>query len=142
MALVFVCFVALSGILPSAAVVAAVHKASISSASTGKWLFHVSAGDTPVEHGCVPLKNADNVIFTTPVQVGTPPQSFTVVADTGSSTLIVPSKSCDICQKAGKELFDEESSSSLQKSDANTLMGFGSGEVRDAQLGRSNVAET
>jgi len=54
-----------------------------------------AAGDSA---GCAALTN-HGTHFTIDVDVGTPSQRFSVVADTGSNTLIVPS--CQ-CQKAGK----------------------------------------
>ena len=48
--------------------------------------------------GCAPLDNK-GTHFTIDVEVGTPGQRFSVVADTGSNTLIVPS--C-VCQQTGQ----------------------------------------
>merc|ERR1719421_819486 len=46
---------------------------------------------------CAPLKNMGSH-FTVSIQVGTPGQTFNVVADTGSDSVIVPS--C-ICKESG-----------------------------------------
>eukprot|EP00927_Polykrikos_kofoidii_P057993 TRINITY_DN5226_c0_g2_i1.p1 TRINITY_DN5226_c0_g2~~TRINITY_DN5226_c0_g2_i1.p1 ORF type:complete len:521 (-),score=88.67 TRINITY_DN5226_c0_g2_i1:286-1848(-) len=43
---------------------------------------------------CVPLKN-HGTHFTVAVSVGTPPQMFEIVADTGSDSLIIPSCLCE-----------------------------------------------
>mmetsp|Transcript_125350 Transcript_125350/g.297562 ORF Transcript_125350/g.297562 Transcript_125350/m.297562 type:complete len:493 (-) Transcript_125350:109-1587(-) len=56
---------------------------------TAAQLYHGQA------RSCAPLRNRD-IFSTVEVQVGTPPQSFDLVADTGSNTLIV--QSC-VCQE-------------------------------------------
>jgi len=44
---------------------------------------------------CIPLRNQD-VYFTATVQVGTPPQQFDLVADTGSTTFLLQSCACQV----------------------------------------------
>jgi len=58
----------------------------------------MSYGRVYRNEGCAPLDNK-GTHFTIDVEVGTPGQRFSVVADTGSNTLIVPS--C-VCQQSGQ----------------------------------------
>lgn len=62
------------------------------------------------------------------VQLGTPPQSFEVIYDTGSSNLWVPSTKCkDGC--GGKNLFEAEKSSTYRKNGTKFEIMYGSGPV-------------
>lgn len=51
-----------------------------------------------VASSCVELTNMGS-FFTVATEVGTPGQSFDVVADTGSNTLVVPSCACTYCNQ-------------------------------------------
>ncbi len=70
-----------------------------------------------------------DLIWTTQISVGTPPQNFTVVFDTGSADLWLPDVSCEsssIC--AGKHLFNENASSTYNASDGrNFHLAYGGG---------------
>merc|ERR1711988_705564 len=78
---------------------------------------------------CAPLVNSENSFYTAPVRVGTPPQTFDLVADTGSSDLIVPSKQCAICEASQKKTFDHEASSTIIITEMTYELSFGSGDV-------------
>jgi len=88
--------------------------------------------------GCAALSNR-GTHFTIDVEVGTPPQTFSVVADTGSNSLIIPS--CH-CQRAGKcdktdRCFvgsNKSSSFHLEVGDdqepVSMVLSFGSGQIQ------------
>lgn len=63
-----------------------------------------------------------------PVQIGTPAQTFTVVYDTGSSNVWVPSKSCTNCG-SGKTEYDSSASSTYVKNGTAFNIMYGSGPV-------------
>lgn len=45
--------------------------------------------------GVVPQKNSMNIYYYGPITIGTPPQNFTVLFDSGSANLFIPSINCD-----------------------------------------------
>mmetsp|Transcript_11037 Transcript_11037/g.21912 ORF Transcript_11037/g.21912 Transcript_11037/m.21912 type:complete len:589 (+) Transcript_11037:54-1820(+) len=47
------------------------------------------------------LKDYDEMLFTCDVEIGTPPQKFSIVPDTGSSNLWVMDSSCEDCDASG-----------------------------------------
>ncbi|THH27341.1 hypothetical protein EUX98_g6858 [Antrodiella citrinella] len=79
----------------------------------------------------VPLKdffNGTDLQWTGPLEVGTPPQTFTVVFDTGSDTLEVPSTACG-APCANQHSFDPTKSSTFIDGgdDTVTTLVFGTG---------------
>ncbi|CAG8678550.1 16552_t:CDS:2, partial [Acaulospora colombiana] len=73
------------------------------------------------------------------MQVGTPPQPYTVVLDTGSADLWISSASCARCaQQTTGNLFQENESSTFQQVSGTLDVSYGSGRAAGA-LGRDVV---
>jgi saccharopepsin len=75
----------------------------------------------------IALDDLFNLEYFGKISLGTPPQEFTVIFDTGSSNLWVPSSKCKIC--TGKKYFSENSSTYLPIKDE-FLLTYGSGSVK------------
>merc|ERR1712151_59198 len=60
------------------------------------------------------------------VDIGTPPQKFKVIYDTGSSNLWIPSKACDNCKKTGST-YDSKASSTYAKNGESFSLQYGTG---------------
>jgi hypothetical protein len=81
----------------------------------------------------VSIKDYSNAQYYGIVELGTPPQSFTVVFDTGSSNLWVPQVGCKNCGywwTGGKHKFDHDKSSSYKVDGADFHIQYGSGDVK------------
>merc|ERR1712072_485959 len=74
----------------------------------------------------VPLTDVQDSEYYGDVLLGTPPQKFTVIYDTGSSNLWVPSKTCDNCKKTG-DIYDSSKSSSYTKNGESFSLQYGTG---------------
>ncbi|KAL1746443.1 aspartic peptidase domain-containing protein [Schizophyllum fasciatum] len=73
-------------------------------------------------------QNGDQSYFGA-VEIGTPPQTFNVVLDTGSSDLWVADTECATCSSSTPQ-FDASKSSTFQQSSQTTTIQYGSGAVR------------
>ena len=90
-------------------------------------------GITDTSNDSVPIKNYENAQYFGVVEIGTPPQSFQVVYDTGSSDLWVPELGCTHCGLpflAPKSKYDSSQSSSYQEDGEDFEIIYGSGSVR------------
>ncbi|XP_032120341.1 napsin-A isoform X3 [Sapajus apella] len=87
-----------------------------------------SPGDKPT---FVPLSNYRDVQYFGEIGLGMPPQNFTVVFDTGSSNLWVPSRRCHFFSVPCwlHHRFDPKASSSFQPNGTKFAIQYGSGRV-------------
>jgi len=79
-------------------------------------------GNEPV----VPLTDLQDSEYYGEVDIGSPAQKFTVIYDTGSSNLWIPSKSCTNCKKGGPA-YDSTKSSSYKKNGQSFALQYGTG---------------
>lgn len=70
------------------------------------------------------------LVYISDVKIGTPPQTFQVIADTGSSNLWVPDITCkgNVC--ANKHKFDKSKSSTYQNNGKPFTITYGTGSCR------------
>jgi len=85
----------------------------------------VEAGATP----SVPLTDVGDAEYFGEVSIGSPAQKFTVIYDTGSSNLWVPSKACTNCKKTGSK-YDSTSSSTYKKNGESFALQYGTGSCK------------
>lgn len=78
----------------------------------------------------VPLLNSLDTSYYGTIGIGTPPQNFTVVFDTGSSNLWVPSKDCRAPACQVHKRFDSERSKTFERRGAEYDIKYGTGHVR------------
>jgi saccharopepsin len=91
--------------------------------------FHIREMFAPQGGHKVPVTNYMNAQYFSEISLGTPPQVFKVIMDTGSSNLWVPSSECSSIACYLHQKYDHESSSSYAKNGSTFEIRYGSGAV-------------
>jgi len=69
------------------------------------------------------------VVYVGTVSIGTPPQSFKVVYDTGSSNLWIPSSTCTTTSCQGKDIYSHTVSTTYKANGQSLAITYGTGNV-------------
>jgi len=86
--------------------------------------------DATRDHGDIPTHDYSDVVYVAEVKVGTPPQTFQVIPDTGSSNFWIPDKTCRSSVCRSKHKFDSSKSSSYSRNGKPFAIQYGTGSCR------------
>ncbi|KAG2016244.1 aspartyl protease, variant 2 [Coprinopsis cinerea AmutBmut pab1-1] len=103
------------------------HYASVAQSLRAKYNVGSSSGRRRAVEDIPMINQHSDASYLGEVLIGTPPQAFEVVLDTGSADLWVADIACATC--TGIPLFDPARSSTVQQSAAGTTIRYGSGAV-------------
>jgi len=106
-----------------------IRKSQISDPRKREFFDSLNAGFLPLPNELIPLINDADTIFYGDIELGSPAKAFTVVFDTGSSNLWVPSINCTSAACSNKTKYNSSESTTYQADGRAIVIPYGSGLV-------------
>ncbi len=106
-----------------------IRKSQISDPRKREFFESISSTFLPIPNELIPLINDADTIFYGDIDIGTPAKTFTVIFDTGSSNLWVPSINCTSATCSNKTKYDSSESSTYEDDGRAIVIAYGSGLV-------------